>query len=69
MPHLDNTQPASQFIDIVALAEQLQVPVPLSRYTVFLDRPSFAFALRTLVTAPDFQGLCFDLASRTRCRG
>ena len=30
MPHLDNTQPASQFLDIVALAEQLQV----SRTTV-----------------------------------
>ena len=25
MPHLDNTQPASQFLDIVALAERLQV--------------------------------------------
>ena len=30
MPHLDNTQPDSQFLDIVALAERLQV----SRITV-----------------------------------
>ena len=32
-----------------------------------VDRTSFPFALRTLVKAPVFQGLCFYLASTTRC--